>query len=76
MPRNPHGLECSIVSPATSTGLLNKHCSYCNNCVLEFDHHCPWTGNCVGQRNYHYFMWFVTFVNLLTTFVVAVCSCG
>jgi palmitoyltransferase ZDHHC9/14/18 len=51
-----------------------KHCSFCNNCVLVFDHHCPWTGNCVGLRNYHYFLWFVTSINLLCAFVTGICS--
>ena len=59
---------CNIYRPHRA-----KHCSYCNNCVLVFDHHCPWTGNCVGLRNYHYFLWFVTTVNLLCAFVSGLC---
>ena len=55
---------CNIFRPSRA-----KHCSYCNNCVLVFDHHCPWTGNCVGKRNYHYFLWFVSSVNILSAFV-------
>jgi palmitoyltransferase ZDHHC9/14/18 len=70
----PQGLQakfcgtCNIFRP-----LRAKHCSFCNNCVLVFDHHCPWTGNCVGLRNYHFFLWFVSSVNVLSGYVTAMC---
>lgn len=42
---------CRIMRPPRS-----KHCSFCDNCVLRFDHHCTWLGNCVGLFNYRYFV--------------------
>ena len=55
---------CNIIRP-----LRTSHCGICDNCVLKLDHHCPWIGTCVGKRNYHYFFFFLIFLNLTQIFV-------
>ena len=59
---------CKIIRPNRST-----HCGDCNNCVERFDHHCPWIGNCAGKRNYKYFFYFLSLLNLLTVLIIVFC---
>jgi len=56
---------CHIVRPPRAS-----HCPTCDNCVMRYDHHCPFVNNCVGQRNYHFFIGFVTSVWCLAILVL------
>lgn len=56
---------CKIIRPPRAS-----HCPDCDNCVLRFDHHCPFVNNCVGQRNYLFFVSFVTSVCCLALSVI------
>eukprot|EP00928_Gymnodinium_smaydae_P023185 TRINITY_DN19228_c0_g1_i1.p1 TRINITY_DN19228_c0_g1~~TRINITY_DN19228_c0_g1_i1.p1 ORF type:complete len:419 (-),score=51.75 TRINITY_DN19228_c0_g1_i1:101-1357(-) len=56
---------CRIVRPPRAA-----HCPDCDNCVMRYDHHCPFVNNCVGQRNYHFFIGFVSTVPCLVILVL------
>eukprot|EP01055_Gregarina_sp_Pseudo9_P005561 Gregarina_sp_Pseudo_9__5560@NODE_742_length_2284_cov_155_865033_g698_i0_p2_GENE_NODE_742_length_2284_cov_155_865033_g698_i0NODE_742_length_2284_cov_155_865033_g698_i0_p2_ORF_typecomplete_len220_score1_14DHHC/PF01529_20/1_5e03DHHC/PF01529_20/1_2e32_NODE_742_length_2284_cov_155_865033_g698_i03501009 len=44
------------------------HCSACRQCVKRLDHHCPWVNGCIGEENYHYFLAFLMWAVLGSTY--------
>lgn len=61
--------KCNFVKPGRT-----HHCSVCKSCVMKMDHHCPWLANCVGYKNYRYFVCFLIWVTITTSYVALVCS--
>lgn len=46
------------------------HCRICKRCIRRMDHHCPWINNCVGERNQKFFLQFLIYVGMLSTYAV------
>jgi hypothetical protein len=53
---------CNIIRPPKTS-----HCSFCDHCVMNFDHHCFFVGNCIGERNEKNFYIFLLFGTLIST---------
>ena len=48
-------------------------CSMYSIPSTRFDHHCPWVGNCIGEKNHHYFIFYLVFLSVLTLWTVWGC---
>ncbi|XP_055640393.1 probable palmitoyltransferase ZDHHC24 [Toxorhynchites rutilus septentrionalis] len=54
---------CEAVAPPRSW-----HCNTCGVCVLKRDHHCVFTGCCIGHKNHRYFIVFLLYLFIATTY--------
>ncbi|KAK0089536.1 hypothetical protein PV325_006869 [Microctonus aethiopoides] len=55
--------SCEAVAPPRSW-----HCQICNTCILKRDHHCIFTGCCIGHNNHRYFLMFILYLFIATTY--------
>ncbi|KAF8512824.1 DHHC palmitoyltransferase-domain-containing protein [Gautieria morchelliformis] len=51
--------------------MRTHHCRSCGTCILKYDHHCPWIGQCVGAFNHKFFVNFLQWCSIFTTFIFA-----
>ena len=57
--------RCEIYRPPRA-----HHCRICRRCIRRMDHHCPWINNCVGERNQKFFLQFLIYVGVLSTYAI------
>ncbi|CAD8051416.1 unnamed protein product [Paramecium sonneborni] len=59
--------ECLIKKPERS-----RHCEFCKQCIVVYDHHCPWVNNCIGANNYFIYFFFISmiWINLIHILIV------
>lgn len=55
--------KCEIIVPPRSW-----HCPSCNVCILKRDHHCMFASNCIGLYNHRYFIAFLIYFFIGTTY--------
>lgn len=55
--------SCEAVSPPRSW-----HCQTCDACILKRDHHCIFTGCCIGHFNHRYFLMFIFYLFIGTSY--------
>ncbi|XP_067938222.1 palmitoyltransferase ZDHHC3-A-like [Watersipora subatra] len=46
------------------------HCRICGRCIQKMDHHCPWVNNCVGEYNQKFFIMFLFYVGVASTYAI------
>lgn len=56
--------KCRIYKPDRT-----HHCKELGHCVRRMDHYCPWAGGIIAETTHKYFMQFVFFAALYTTFL-------
>jgi palmitoyltransferase len=57
--------KCELIVPPRSW-----HCTTCKTCILKRDHHCMFASNCIGYYNQRYFIAFLIYFFIATTYCV------
>lgn len=53
----------TVLRPARS-----KHCAISRECIAKFDHYCIWIKNVVGEKNYKWFLGFLSSHAFMTAY--------
>jgi palmitoyltransferase len=56
--------KCRVYKPDRT-----HHCKELGRCVRKMDHYCPWAGGIIAETTHKYFMQFVFFAALYTTYL-------
>jgi palmitoyltransferase len=56
--------KCRIYKPDRT-----HHCKELGRCVRKMDHYCPWAGGIIGETTHKYFMQFLVYAALYTTYL-------
>ena len=65
-------ITCDYCGVIKTYSLKQKHCFYCDVCIIGYENHCTWTGKCIGYKNKIYFNVFLylCFFNIFNLIVI------
>uniref|UniRef100_A0A1B6DFT8 Palmitoyltransferase n=1 Tax=Clastoptera arizonana TaxID=38151 RepID=A0A1B6DFT8_9HEMI len=62
----PEWKFCTICE--TYTPPRSYHCNVCKICILKRDHHCQFASCCIGYHNQRYFLYFLFYITVATSY--------
>ena len=65
-------ITCIYCGVIKTYSLKQKHCFYCDVCIIGYDNHCSWIGKCIGYKNKIYFKIFLylCFINIFNLIII------